>query len=101
MGRQPDSLFCLAPYGVFRAPLLTHRAVSFYLAFSPLPRLAPRRFIFCDTVRCRRFSSMAPAYSTQHTALWCSDFPPADYSASDHLPPHITISMDGYCSMGK
>jgi hypothetical protein len=34
-------LFCLAPHGVFRAAQITSRAVSFYLAFSPLP--APER----------------------------------------------------------
>ncbi len=30
-------LFCLAPHGVFRASRITPRAVSSYLAFSPLP----------------------------------------------------------------
>ena len=32
-------LFCLAPHGVCRASFITVGAVSFYLAFSPLPRL--------------------------------------------------------------
>ena len=32
-------LFCLAPHGVFRASQITPRAVSSYLAFSPLPVL--------------------------------------------------------------
>ena len=32
-------LFCLAPHGVFRASRITPRAVSSYLAFSPLPAL--------------------------------------------------------------
>src|SRR5437762_3342241 len=32
-------LFCLAPHGVFRASRITSRAVSSYLAFSPLPAL--------------------------------------------------------------
>ena len=32
-------LFCLAPHGVFRASQITPRAVSSYLAFSPLPAL--------------------------------------------------------------
>src|SRR5206468_10337806 len=44
-------LFCLAPHGVFHASRITPRAVSSYLAFSPLP--APfsknRRYLFCDT----------------------------------------------------
>src|SRR6266480_2478830 len=30
-------LFCLAPHGVFPAPRIAPRAVSSYLAFSPLP----------------------------------------------------------------
>jgi hypothetical protein len=30
-------LFCLAPHGVFRASRIASRAVSSYLAFSPLP----------------------------------------------------------------
>src|SRR6266403_5994785 len=30
-------LFCLAPHGVFRASRIAPRAVSSYLAFSPLP----------------------------------------------------------------
>src|SRR5439155_25185571 len=56
------SLFCLAPHGVFLASRITPRAVSSYLAFSPLP--APRRgkltasptlpknrrCLFCDTL---------------------------------------------------
>jgi hypothetical protein len=32
-------LFCLAPHGVFRAAQISSRAVSSYLAFSPLPAL--------------------------------------------------------------
>src|SRR5437867_9149908 len=35
-------LFCLAPHGVFRASRIAPRAVSFYLAFSPLPALSQR-----------------------------------------------------------
>src|SRR3954469_21244431 len=36
-------LFCLAPHGVFRASQITPRAVSSYLAFSPLPDLRCQR----------------------------------------------------------
>src|SRR6478735_12790297 len=36
-------LFCLAPHGVFRASRITPRAVSSYLAFSPLPALCCQR----------------------------------------------------------
>ena len=46
-------LFCLAPHGVFPASRITPRAVSSYLAFSPLPALLSknRRCLFCDTFR--------------------------------------------------
>ena len=72
-------LFCLAPHGVFRASQITSRAVSSYLAFSPLPALLSknRRYLFCDTFRRRDFATAAPAYFTRHAAVWCSDFPPA------------------------
>ena len=48
-------LFCLAPHGVFRASRIAPRAVSSYLAFSPLPALFSknRRYVFCDTFRQR------------------------------------------------
>jgi hypothetical protein len=71
-------LFCLAPHGVFRASRITPRAVSSYLAFSPLPALFSknRRYVFCDTFRQRPLSRMLPAYFTRHAAVWCSDFPP-------------------------
>src|ERR1700736_2807421 len=36
-------LFCLAPHGVFPASRITPRAVSSYLAFSPLPELCCQR----------------------------------------------------------
>src|SRR5213596_1330985 len=36
-------LFCLAPHGVFHASRITPRAVSSYLAFSPLPALCCQR----------------------------------------------------------
>src|SRR5438445_12780024 len=73
-------LFCLAPHGVFRASRITPRAVSSYLAFSPLP--APlsknRRCLFCDTFRQRPLSRTLPTSSTWHAAVWCADFPPAN-----------------------
>src|SRR5437868_2620635 len=73
-------LFFLAPHGVFRASRITPRAVSSYLAFSPLPALLSknRRCLFCDTFRHRNFSTAAPTYFTWHAAVWCSDFPPAN-----------------------
>jgi hypothetical protein len=37
-----------------------------------------RRFFLCDTFRRRNLSTAAPASSTRHAAVWCSDFPPAN-----------------------
>src|ERR1700747_2112937 len=85
-------LFCLAPHGVFRASRITPRAVSSYLAFSPLPALFSknRRCVFCDTFRRHDLSIVVPAYFTRHAAVRCSDFPPATPKffevTSDHLP---------------
>src|SRR6266571_7261520 len=42
-------LFCLAPHGVFRASRITPRAVSSYLAFSPLPALKKEQLFFQRT----------------------------------------------------
>src|SRR4029078_13077852 len=76
-------LFCLAPHGVFRASRIAPRAVSSYLAFSPLPVLFSknRRCVFCDTFRQRPVSRTLPAYFTRHAAVWCSDFPPVSLAA--------------------
>ena len=93
-------LFCLAPHGVFRASRIAPRAVSSYLAFSPLPALFSknRRCLFCDTFRHRNFSTAAPAYFTRHAAVWCSDFPPVNPAGagltSDHLPSARNLAQD-------
>ncbi len=92
-------LFCLAPHGVFRAARITSRAVSSYLAFSPLPDLVcsrrsvsgvskNRRSFFCDTFRRRDFSTATPAFSTRHAAVWCSDFPLAEPRGSPAIACH-------------
>ena len=83
-------LFCLAPHGVFRASRIAPRAVSSYLAFSPLPVLFSknRRCVFCDTFRQRPLSRMLPAYFTRHAAVWCSDFPPASHKGSPAITYH-------------
>src|SRR6267154_184398 len=94
-------LFCLAPHGVFRASRIAPRAVSSYLAFSPLPALFSknRRCVFCDTFRRRNFSTATPAYFTRHAAVWCSDFPPASLSAHQRSSAidwdYITIRKAG------
>jgi hypothetical protein len=83
-------LFCLAPHGVFRASRITPRAVSSYLAFSPLPALRCQRTggVFSVTLsvnarlgeRCPRvFRGMLP-YGVR-TFLWRTLRLP-----SDHLP---------------
>jgi hypothetical protein len=76
-------LFCLAPHGVFRASRIAPRAVSSYLAFSPLPALLSknRRCLFCDTFRQRPLARTLPTFSTWHAAVWCSDFPPVSLAA--------------------
>jgi len=90
-------LFCLAPHGVFRASRITSRAVSSYLAFSPLPALFSknRRCLFCDTLRQSRLWSGLPAYFTRHAAVWCSDFPPVTRKriTSDHLPSAHSLTQ--------
>src|SRR6476646_3541905 len=90
-------LFCLAPHGVFRASRIAPRAVSSYLAFSPLPALFSknRRCVFCDTFRQRPLSRMLRAYFTRHAAVWCSDFPPASRKGltSDHLPSAHSLTQ--------
>ena len=92
-------LFCLAPHGVFRASRIAPRAVSSYLAFSPLPALFSKnqRCVFCDTFRHRNFSTATPAYFTRHAAVWCSDFPPASHKGltSDHLPSTHSLTQSG------
>jgi hypothetical protein len=88
-------LFCLAPHGVFPASRIAPRAVSSYLAFSPLPvPLLPknRRCLFCDTFRRHDFTIAAPSLSTRHVAVWCSDFPPASVAAYQRSPA-ITVNL--------
>jgi hypothetical protein len=67
-------LFCLAPHGVFRALRITPRAVSSYLAFSPLPALFQRTGgIFSVTLsvngrlreRCPRILRGMPPYGVR------------------------------------
>jgi hypothetical protein len=83
----PSSV-CLAPHGVCLASRITPRAVSSYLAFSPLPRLFSknRRCLFCDTFRHRDFTIAMPACFTRHAAVWCSDFPLASLPAHQRSP---------------
>ena len=83
-------LFCLAPHGVFPASRIAPRAVSSYLAFSPLPALLPKNGgIFSVTLSVTALLRMrSPAYSTRHAAVWCSDFPPASLAASPAIICH-------------
>jgi len=43
-------LFGLASSGACTAAFVAKSAVSFYLAFSPLPALSSRRFVFCCAI---------------------------------------------------
>lgn len=76
----PFLLFCLAPHEVCRASFLAVGAVGSYPAFSPLPVLSRRRFVFCDTV-CDCGLHRSPHAFTWHAALGCPDFPPARHLA--------------------
>src|SRR5438045_82686 len=84
-------LFCLAPHGVFRASRIASRAVSSYLAFSPLPALRCQRTggVFSVTLsvtallqtrRPRVLRGMLP--SGVRTFL-------SEFLRSDHLPSPI------------
>jgi hypothetical protein len=79
IARATRPLCGLAPGGVFRASLVTERAVRSYRTFSPLP--AGAGGLFSVALSC---GSPRLAVS-QHPALWSSDFPPASFDASDHL----------------
>ena len=58
-----DSLFGLAPDGVFRAVPLTRDAVRSYRTFSPLPpACAVGGLIFCGTIRRKVFQLSARVY---------------------------------------
>ena len=67
----------------------------FNLTCNLLPK--NRRYLFCDTLRHRSFSTAAPACFTRHAAVWCSDFPPASPAkaklTSDHLPSVNNLSQ--------
>ena len=94
MGRAiPDSLFGLAPNGVYRAPSITLGAVGSYPTFSPLPRPKPWRFVFCGTFRqsssrinCPRVSSAEPGL---HGIVSCGvrTFLPRQLNAGSDPPP--------------
>src|SRR5213595_455836 len=82
---------CLANY--FASGELLPRL--FTLACTLLPK--NRRYLFCDTLRRRSFSTVTPACFTRHAAVWCSDFPPASPAnaglTSDHLPSANNLSQ--------
>jgi hypothetical protein len=67
----------------------------FTLTCTLLPK--NRRYLFCDTLRHRSFSTVTPACFTRHAAVWCSDFPPANPAnaglTSDHLPSAPNLSQ--------
>jgi len=92
-------LFCLAPHGVFRASRIAPRAVSSYLAFSPLPALCCQRTggVFSVTLsvtailqlrRPRVLRGMSP-YGVRTFLQQASRL------TSDHLPSMIILSQSG------
>ena len=85
-------LLCLAPHGVCPASRLAPGAVSSYLAFSPLSRNEPGRFVFCDTVRPPGLTSRCPLPLAGHPALWSSDFPHSD-RVGTRLPDPCCFSL--------
>ena len=65
-----DSLFGLAPDGVFRAVPLARDAVVSYTTFSPLPHQTDcGGLIFCGTVRRKVFQSSARVYPRRLSGL--------------------------------
>src|SRR5438874_13071303 len=95
-------LFCLAPHGVFRASRIAPRAVSSYLAFSPLPALCCQRTggVFSVTL------SIAAVFQLQLPRILRGMAPygvrtflqqnPANAGlTSDHLPSRGSISQSG------
>src|SRR5207302_8740602 len=67
----------------------------FTLTCNLLPK--NRRYLFCDTLRHRSFSTAAPACFTRNAAIWCPDFPPASPAkaklTSDDLPSVNNLSQ--------
>src|SRR3979409_1449074 len=92
-------LFCLAPHGVFRASRIAPRAVSSYLAFSPLPALRCQSTggVFSVTLSvnpdlrrgCPRVLRGMLPYGVR-TFLWR-----ALLLTSDHLPSRQTYHSSG------
>src|SRR6266513_2096700 len=97
-GRRPSSVLSCTAWGF---SCLANCSTSgellprlFTLACNLLPK--NRRYLFCDTLRHRSFSTVMPACFTRHAAVWCSDFPPATPKTfgvtSDHLPSASSLS---------
>jgi len=96
-GRPFDSLFGLAPGGVYRAASVTSRAVRSYRTISPLPCAVARawRYVFCGTfphpvVPC---GARGWVVVSHHRTLRCSDFPPGRAELPS-VPTLSTHSLD-------
>ena len=90
-----DSLFGLAPDGVFRAVLLALHAVRSYRTFSPSPAgaCAQAGCLFSVALSVEKPRGFPPAcipvvqtWVTWRRALWSSDFPPPACARSDSPP---------------
>ena len=87
-----DSLFGLAPDGVFRAASLALRAVRSYRTFSPLPAplAKPGRFVFCGTVR-RKTSRFSARVYLNRTGLSYAASRPAVFGLSSSGRPEAIL----------
>src|SRR6478736_7618849 len=102
IGRAALPLFCLAPHGVFRASRIAPRAVSSYLAFSPLPALCCQRTggVFSVTLsiaavfqlQLPRILRGMPQYGVR---TFLQQNPANAGLTSDHLPSRGSISQSG------
>ncbi len=83
-------LFGLAPDGVYHALSVTGKAVSSYLAISPLPEVSASGGIFSVALSL----GSSPVAVSDHPALRSPDFPPADKfrrRSSNILPPNALL----------
>jgi len=105
-----DSLFGLAPDGVFRAALLALRAVRSYRTFSPLPvpQSGTGGLIFCGTVRRKVFQPSARVYPGRTSPGYVASRPlvfglssPGSRRKRFSALPKPMINLAAKCMAGK
>jgi len=82
-GQPLQSLFGLAPRGVYRAFDVTTEAVGSYPTISPLPRSRGGMFSVALSV------GLPPLPVRKHAALRCSDFPPSRPEGAERRSPAL------------